>query len=303
MKNNNSGVRNIALFLTVISIFFGGVFFAGANTESDDRNDDSPEKKMFWLEVKDRAKERKEQVEKNQERRQMMVEDRKALRQEKICENLAERSSKLREKLGDQYEKISERKVNRSNVFDEKRTERDATLDEKRADRDVNREKMYAELLERAGDDMEKKAAVSVFQSAVETAVSDRKKAVDAAIVAFRSGVDAAIGSRKNTMDANIADFKSAVEKATSQVKSDCEAGKDPASVRTSFETSLKAARAKVADDRAAAEKVGVAVSALAETKRAAFLLAHETFKTAMEKARTNLKAAFGTSGNDESEE
>lgn len=303
MKKNNSNARKLFSFLAVFSVLFVGTFSVSAVAESDDEASDSSEKKMFWLEAKERAKERAEKMKKNQEEKQAMLEERKAARQEKICENLAERSSRLQERLGDRYEKIMERKVKRTTVFDEKRNGRDAILDERRAERDANRAEMYEKLMERAGDDATKKAAVSAFQSAVEQAVSDRKKAVDAAITAFRSGIDTALGNRKNTIEASVADFKSAVEQAVSEVKKSCEAGTDPATVRATFEASLKTARADIADDRAAAEKVGVQVKALAETKRAAFLSAHETFKAAMEKARTDLKVAFGTTQDDEESE
>lgn len=303
MNKNNSNAWRLFSFLAVFSVLFVGTFSVSAVAESDDDGNDSSEKKMFWLEAKDRAKEKTQQMQENQEEKRAMIEERKMVRQEKICENLAERSSRLQERLGDRYEKIMERKAKRMTAFDEKRNERDVTLDEQRAERDANRAEMYEKLVERAGDDSEKKAAVSAFQSAVEQAVSDRKKAVDAAIMAFRSGVDDALGSRKNTIEAGIADFNSAVERATSEVKKSCEAGTDPATVRATFEASLKTARADIADDRATAEKVGTQVKALAETKRAAFLLAHETFKVAMEKARADLKAAFGTPQDDEEAE
>lgn len=303
MKKNNSNARKLFSFLAVFSVLFVGTFSVSAVAESDDEASDSSVKKTPWLEAKERAEERKEQVERNREERQMMLEERKTARQEKICENLAERSSRLQERLGDRYEKIMERKAKRTTAFDEKRDERDVTLDEQRAERDANRTEMYEKLVERAGDDATKKAAVSAFQSAVEQAVSDRKKAVDAAITAFRSGIDTALGNRKNTIEASVADFKSAIEQAVSEVKKSCEAGTDPATVRATFEASLKAARADISDDRAAAEKVGTQVKALAETKRAAFLSAHETFKVAMEKARSDLKAAFGGTQDDEESE
>ena len=125
-------------------------------------------------------------------------------RQQNLCTTMVDRNEKLSQRLGMLRRSIMSRKATRRNVFDENRDERDATLETNCNERDMKREEMYAKLLERAGDDTKKQAAVAAFKSAVETAVANRKQAVDAAIEAFRTGVDAAIGSKKTTVDSRV---------------------------------------------------------------------------------------------------
>lgn len=299
MTNNNSKYvfSGVALLSIVVFGFAPGIRVE-ANTTSEDA---SEERELFWMKAKERAEERKNQIEKNWEEKQVMMEEKKEERQEKICSNLVNRNEKMSERIGERYEKLLERKTKRTDIFEEKRSSRDAKLDEHREDRDARRSEMYAKLLERAGDDTEKQAAVATFKTAIEQAVSDRKAAVDAAIAAFRAGVDAAVGGRKDTMDESIADFKAAAEAAFAKAKSDCESGVDPKDVRETLAASLEAARKNIQDDRAAAEKVGTQVKALAETKKVAFEKALSDFKAAAEAARTNLKAVFG-SDSDETE-
>lgn len=285
MKHNHTKFFLVGAFAfcAIAAVSCVALPVANANEESDTESDAAKDRSLFWMKTKERAEERKAQVEKNWEEKQAMMEEKKEARQEKVCTNMVERGEKMSERLGSRYEKFLERKTKRTNVFEEKREERDATLEAKRVERDGKRAEMYAKLSERAEGDVEKQKAVATFKTTVETAVSERKKSVDAAIAAFRSGVDAAIGSKKSSMDASIVAFQEAVEEAFETAKASCEAGTDPETVRKTLEASLASAKAAIADDRAAAEKVGEKVRALAETKRAAFAVAHETFKTAME--------------------
>ncbi len=298
MTNNHSKLFFAGFVSLTVAVSFGSVFSVKAD-ENLGETGATNDQKMLWLEARDRALERKAQVEANSERTQAMMEERKDARREKLCANLAERSSKLEERLEERFQKLLDRKEKRTNIFEEKRESRDATLEAKRSERDAKREEMYAKLLERAGSDTEKQSAVTAFQSAVEEAVSARKKAVDDAISAFRSGVDAAIGARKNTMDTSIAEFKEAAAAAFSATKTSCESGADPETVRTALQSSLKSARANIEDDRQAAENVGEKVRALAVTKKAAFESAHAAFKAAMEDARADLKTAFSSTDDD----
>jgi hypothetical protein len=65
--------------------------------------------------------------------------------------------------------------------------------------------------------------------------------------------------------------------------------------VRTQFRASIQAARNGLQTELKNAEKIGEQVKTLSETKRAAVRAAMDAFKATMEQARTELKAAFGT--------
>ena len=324
MLRNNKFLFGAALPVFVGVLLAGGMFLAHAdeNSESDaiensnsnsgDANEgdvtdkSASDRKTPWVRAHDLATERKLQVENDSMQKRAFMEgnaeDRKAQREENmsdrqqnLCTTMVERNEKLSQRLGDAQKTIMSRKATRRNVFDENRDERDATLETNRNERDMKREEMYAKLLERAGDDTKKQAAVAAFKAAVETAVANRKQAVDAAIEAFRTGVDAAIGSKKTTVDSSLATFKTAVDAAFATAKSGCESGTDPATVRETLQASLKAARASMGSERKDADTVGEQVRSLAEAKKTSFATALSEFKLAMEQARADLKAAFGT--------
>lgn len=302
-QNNSKFFLGTALFLVItLSFSFGKALFVSADENSGYENAEERDGgvRSPLLRAQDLARERKLQIEQDSERKRALMEGEtggsgQSEVGKNLCTNLIERNLKMGERLLDMQKKISERKATRKTVFDEKRDARDATLKEKREERDAKREEMYARLLERAGNDTEKQKAVAAFKTAVEKAITDRKTAVDAAIAAFRTGVDTAIGTRKNALDVSMTSFKTSADKAFATAKNSCEAGEDPKTVRETLQADLKSARSSAQSDRQEAEKIGEQVKALAETKKAAFATALADFKLAIETARKNLKAAFGT--------
>ncbi|QQS20943.1 MAG: hypothetical protein IPL87_00070 [Candidatus Moraniibacteriota bacterium] len=95
------------------------------------------------------------------------------------------------------------------------------------------------------------------------------------------------------TMEGSVARFQSASEQAFLAARRDCESGVPAKEVRDQLRSSLDVARNATRDDRAASLTVGARVKALAEAQRTAFQKALEEFKTSVDRARAELKAAF----------
>jgi hypothetical protein len=151
--------------------------------------------------------------------------------------------------------------------------------------------------LEATVETEEQKNALIAFKAAMETAMTARKASVDAAQKAFQEGLDKVVADRKASSDAIVASFRAAVKAAFAAAKADCAAKTDPETVKENLKAALEAARQKFQTDRNALAKQGDAVKVLVETRQAAFQKAHDDFKAAAEKARDELKTAFGAAG------
>jgi hypothetical protein len=239
-----------------------------------------------WIKAKERAEAVKERMETRQE-------ERAEKRNDTFCERFTDQSKKISDRITERAGRIENRITSREDRYSERRENRDAKLSEKRSAQDERYSERYASLEATADTDAEKKAVV-VFRKAMDAALDVRREVVDDALEAFRTGVDAAITGRKSSMENTLKTFESSVDAAIASAKSACESGTDPATVRENFRESLESAREKLKNDRSNMETVGQKVKALAETKKTALAKALADFKAAAEKARTELKTAFG---------
>jgi hypothetical protein len=185
-------------------------------------------------------------------------------------------------------EKFSDPKT----AFGTSRDTSDAALNDLRGKQDEARNTMYMKLEENAQTDAQK-AAVAAFKVTVEQAVTDRRTAVDEAIAAFRKDVDALMGSKTTAVTGAMDTFQASVKAAFETAQTSCASGADPKTVRDTLRASLKDARAKLQVSRQSVVTAGDTIPALAATKKTAIDKAMQDFKTTMEKARTDLKAAF----------
>ncbi len=175
----------------------------------------------------------------------------------------------------------------------QKRADHDAKLSAKRDEAAEHREAQFAGMEDKATTTAQK-AAVAAFKTAVNSAITTRKAAVDAAISTFRSGVDGAITTRKAAIQTTRTTFKAAIEKAIEQAKADCAAGKDGKVVHETMRASIAAAQAKFVAYIKAIEKPKVDRESLITARKAAIDKAMADFKAAMDKARADLKKALG---------
>ena len=297
MNNLNRNLR-ISVAAFALACFLGAVSFARAEEESG-QGERGP-KGQFWM--KDRGGENSNRAGVSAEDRETKMKERSEKWQEAFCDRLSEKADRVQSVGSNRFDSADKRKMNRESDLSKSRGERDAELAESRADREKIRQEMYVRLMERAGDDAEKQAAVTTFREAVEKAISDRKKSIDEAIAAFRGGVDAAIGSKKSAVESSISSYQSKVQDAFGAAIASCKAGDDPSSVRSTLEQALRSARESMNVARSTSENIGVQVKKLADAKRTAFLAAHAAFKSALEAARADLKKSFGENSSEEKE-
>lgn len=210
-----------------------------------------------------------------------------------FCTNLTKYSANADLKIAELDKKWSQTISERTVALEKKRNEREAKLAATRSAADLKRAASYEKLMGKATTD-DQKAAVTKFQSAVDTAVAARKSAVDGAISTYRTGIDSAMTARRTALDAALVKFTAAVKAAEEKAAIDCAVtGAKPYEIRTTAMASIKIARDQFRADRLAAPKVGDAIKTLQAARKTAVEKAAADFKAAVDTAKAELKAAF----------
>lgn len=209
-----------------------------------------------------------------------------------FCTRASEITSKIDQQFANRFAKLEVKRQEILSKLGNLKDERDTRRTENRAEWNTNYQEHYAKLEARATTDAQKQT-VTAFKVMVEAAIAARKAIVDAAIQAFRSGIEQVITNRKLAIDAAISAFRSSVSAAIEKVKSDC-ASLDSKTVRETFRQSMKTALDKFKSDRQAIEKLYTSIEPLHTARKEAINKAIQDFKAVMEKARVDLKAAFG---------
>ncbi|NTW90130.1 MAG: hypothetical protein HGB37_04470 [Candidatus Moranbacteria bacterium] len=216
--------------------------------------------------------------------------------QGEFCGRFAETTGNIAEKMSGVRTKIDELKGNREATMEDRRDTRDENLNGIRSTQDARRVEWYAKLEARATTDRQKDA-VREFEKTVDTSVETRRDAVDAAIAAFRSGVDSLVSGKKNSAETAADVFQGAVDAAVARAKADCEAGKDPETIRNTFRASLKKAKTELTASRKSVEGIGGQVDALAKVRNESIRKAVEAFDASLKAATEKLKTAFSDNG------
>lgn len=213
---------------------------------------------------------------------------------EEFCANFTETAEKISGNLSERQTKIDDFIAKREEISTEKREARDNTLNEQRSAADMRRTEWHERLESRANIDDEKDAVLK-FKQTLESAVDKRQDAVDTAIKDFRDGVDDILIARKNTLKNASVTFKTATDAAVAQVNTDCDNGKSTIDIKKTFRANLKTARETLKTERQNAEKVGIKIKSLAETRRTSVQKAISDFKITATTATKELKQAFQT--------
>lgn len=174
----------------------------------------------------------------------------------------------------------------------ERRNDLLARLSDTRSKADDQREKHYDKMLERAATDAQKQA-VEDFQAAAELAVDARRDAVDAANGQYNDGVAALLKSTNDSTAAAVKIFTDSVETAFAKAKTDCQAGKDAADIKSALQSSLQSTHAKFQSDRQAVEKIRSKIAELNQARQKAINQSWQDFRKAVEAARATLKEAL----------
>lgn len=213
---------------------------------------------------------------------------------EKFCVQLDAYAAKLQARVDGKMTSARENRTKRDQQLAQGRQRRDDALKNLRAKEDANRSAHITKLESVAKTDA-RKAAVAEFKQTVLTAITTRQAAVNKATSDFRTALDAAIASRRDGVKSAISLFDASLDAALSQGKTDCAAGKNTASIRTTFRNSVKTAFDKLKSDRSSIEKLMTSADPIVAARKAAVQKALQDFKATMEAARTKLKAAFKT--------
>ncbi len=148
-------------------------------------------------------------------------------------------------------------------------------------------------MLKARAENNAQKSAVEKYLAAVADAVNNRRIAINSALQTFRQGVDQAMLARTGIVNVALSGFKTAASEAFSKASADCANSVTGSTVHKNLVTSLKAAKQKFNTDRSAAEKLSISMQALVTARKSATAKALADFKTAMQKARADLKVSF----------
>lgn len=209
-----------------------------------------------------------------------------------FCTNIDTAIAKINEARSKMQDKKTENRADKSAKLTERRGLKDGKLDDKRGEHDVNRMAAYDNMYAKATT-TEQKAAVDAFKASVEASVTKRKTAVDGAIATFRTSADKLINDRTAAVDTAAATHKSTMDTAIAKAKADCASGIDPATVRSTLQSSIKAANEAFRSSAKRPEDLDDQVKALRDARDTAIKAAMDTFKSEYEAAKTALKTAL----------
>lgn len=209
-----------------------------------------------------------------------------------FCSRIDQIIAPIEQRMADREAKLEAKRQEIDVNLAKRKADRMARLSDYRNTRDDNREAQYAKLEAKATTDAQKQAVAS-FKATVEAAVVTRKAAVDSAISALGQSVDQSIDARRAAVTTVTNEFKNAKSAAIEKAKADCAAGVAPQTIRETFRASMKVAQDKFKSDYQAIEKLKGSFESVRAIRKQAVEKAIADFKTTMEKARADLKAAF----------
>lgn len=217
--------------------------------------------------------------------------DIKAKRASLFCDRISNLSG-IDQKIAEREATIEQKRADRINRLKEKRNRGNERRVAARAKWDVNRAERYKKLLEASAMTDEKKQAIIVFKTTLEEATKMRRATIDSATQTFRAGVDQEIRAEGTAIKAMINTFKSDIRSATEKAKNDCASSADSATVNQVLRSSIKVAMKQFTTD---IKSLGLkdAIKPFTEARKEASKQAIETFKSTMQKAREDLKAAL----------
>lgn len=210
-----------------------------------------------------------------------------------FCAQLSTISTRLNSQVDkkiDNIGTIQDSKTARlTQVFDE----RNSKLAQSRAKWDENRNQHYQKLYDNAKNDDQKKA-IDQFRATVEAAVVKRRTVIDQSISTYRDNIAGSLSSRQGSLEGVINGYKSDLSAAQARAQSSCSSGTSSSVVRQTFRSDLQTARTNLQNGKQGIEKIGTEISEATKVRQAAIDQAVNTFKTTLQNAKEDLKAALG---------
>ena len=218
----------------------------------------------------------------------------------RFCEILSHRASIIEKQLATIQNKIQERKADQKNRLEDQWNDYMARMNNqndflsKLAPLDVEKLNQYATTTQ-------EKAAVSAFQSAIQSAIETRKVAIETALNTFHQGVLALLST--TTPETAIANASNTIAAVIQQAQQDCSSTSNQAITRANFikqmQTIMEQIRAMYSrDDLNRSSQM----KALVDAKNAAIKKAQEDFRAALIAAKNNLESALSQNNPSQSE-
>jgi len=215
-----------------------------------------------------------------------------------VCIMVSNRLSQVQQRIS-QHQNYQSRLSN----WEQKTNQQNTSLANLRAQWDTNLNGQFS-ALEAKETTSAQKQAVSDFETAVKNAIATRRSAVDTAMTDFRTSVKGLITTQGQGTDSDLTTYENAIESDFNTANQSCQAtSPDDAAISSTLQSSLQAARSQFQSSQQSLPKAGgnSDIQALITTRKAAIDQAMSDFKSAMETARTNLKAAFPNNTNTDS--
>lgn len=209
-----------------------------------------------------------------------------------FCNKLDQLQAKVTDKVGNKEDKFGLNKSQRIDKLSKGRSERDLIRQENWLGRDDKVDARITALLAKADTDA-KKTAVTNFSLAIKDSIRVRRDSVSTAINTFRTGVNDLIKNKFGSVDGSVTTLRNSIDAAFANAKTSCTNGTSEATIKETLKTTIKSAIEKFKSDKSDA-KIKDEIQALADTRKASVDTAIAKFKTDTEKARADLKAAFG---------
>lgn len=211
-----------------------------------------------------------------------------------VCERVALQADDIKKRIDADWKEVGEKRDKAGTSINERKLLRTTESTEMRAKEDARLAEMIAKLEEKAASTAEK-AAVVEFTSDATAAISARRTAIDRANKIFSDGLAALLAERKTKMDAAAATYKSAISSALTTFQSNCKrkANNDESAMAT-YRKAIASARQTFMASHQRLTPMDDRLKKLMDTHKASVEKAQKDFRTAMEKARAELKVAFG---------
>lgn len=210
-----------------------------------------------------------------------------------FCSSITTATNNTLTKMTALKTKRQAQRSNRVTTLAKKRANRDSIIAQNRAGIDTKLQQQFVTLAKDATTN-EQQLAVKTFTTTVQQALTTKRQAVDAARTTFRTGVDQAIAKREPTISNAMVVFDASVNSAISKARSDCAAGMDSKTAKTTFHTAVKDARKKFTIDLAN-DAFKTSVGTLSQTRRQTIQNAQSPFRTTVQQAADSLNSVLGT--------
>lgn len=209
-----------------------------------------------------------------------------------FCTVIANKSGNLNNSISGELTRLENKyEFNKENQLAKEKILQD-NLAAARGNLDAARAKQILKLEEKARTEVQLQA-LNNFETAVKTAVTARREAVDLARTNFQTGAKQLIAARQAEVKQTITNRQNALAAALKKAQDSCLAGVNPREIRAAYQAELKSIQTQYQAAHQVVTRFSTEFEALKTTRRAAYQEAEAVFKTTVNKAKEDLKAVL----------